>query len=163
MFPSSPASTSHARSAAPDSPSRNSRPTSAGSRRRECRHSLTYPREDESAIGKPAPAERRVAPLLDDVDGDRDLPVELVALEISDDMRHEPGEMPGAVTIGDDNGETFRVTRIGRAVFVWQVHEPHPRILADSRLIAFGHSGYRRKGALLGAKQTGRGAYGSPA
>src|SRR5262249_19659649 len=118
---------------------------------------------EESAIGEPAPAERRVAPLLDDVDGNRDLPVELVALEISDDMRHEPGEMLGAVAIRDDDGETFRVTRIGRAVFVWQVHEPRPRILADSRLMPFSHPGCRRNGGLHGAKRTGRGAYGSPA
>jgi hypothetical protein len=65
--------------------------------------------------------------LFDDVDGDGDLPVEFVTLKIGDHVRDEPGEMLGAVAIGNDDGETLRVTRISLAGFAWQVHEPTPR------------------------------------
>jgi len=42
--------------------------------------------------------------------------------------------MLGAVAIGNDDGETLRVTRISLAGFVWQVHEPHPAgMVTDSQ------------------------------
>jgi hypothetical protein len=42
--------------------------------------------------------------------------------------------MFGAVTIGDDDSETLRVTRISLAGFVWQLHEPYPaQMVTDSQ------------------------------
>src|SRR5690242_15231836 len=46
-------------------------------------------RQQKPTICQTPAAERRVAGLLDDVDRNSDLPIELVALEISDDVRNE--------------------------------------------------------------------------
>src|SRR6476659_571629 len=80
-------------------------------------------REEKSAICQPAAAERRATPLFDDVDGDSDLLVELIALEIGGDVWDEPGKVIGPVAIVHYDGKPFRIPRIGGAGIV-RSHAP---------------------------------------
>jgi hypothetical protein len=85
-------------------------------RQRQLFHQLVFERvvsrQHKAAIAEPAATERRAAPLFDDVDGDSDAFVELVALEISREVRDETGQMLRAVAIGDDDGQPLLVTQI---------------------------------------------------
>lgn len=80
-------------------------------------------RQQEFAVRQPAAAEWRVARLFDDVDGDGDLPVELVAFELGGDVRDEFGKVIGPVAIGHDDRKPFRIPRIGGAGVV-RSHAP---------------------------------------
>jgi hypothetical protein len=68
--------------------------------------------EHEAAIQNLAAIEWVLANLLDDMDRDVDVPVELVPLEISHDMREEFVEVICPVAIRHDDGKALAVTRI---------------------------------------------------